>query len=335
MRRGPWRVLALALVLVLLGAGAALARKSGSSFSGGRSSRGWGSFSSPSKSSGWGKSSPSRGSGWSNSSRSSGWGSSPAAPKGSGWSNSAPAPRPAPSTKGWGSSSKPASGGWGNATGARAPSAGEPARRSSSFATSGQSAIQKESSRKAYNAYTGRFAKPDNPVGSATAGPAPTRTWDNYRDYSRNRDNYYSGRGWRAPGYAYRSFPSFGIWDAMFLWFMLRQASGPAFMYNHQNDPGVKAFRAEADKLAADNADLKKQLADLDTKMDEMRKDGVKPDPNAMPKGVDPSVALAAENVVREKPGSGSGFGTWLGIIAAGFGVAALFLLFSARRRST
>jgi len=120
----------------------------------------------------------------------------------------------------------------------------------------------------------------------------------------------------------------------MFLWFMLRQASGPTFMYNHQNDPGVKAFREEADKLAADNADLKKQLADLDAKMDTLRQDGVKPDPNAMPKGVDPSVALAAEKVVKEKSGPG-GMGTWLGIIAAGFGVAALFLLFSARRRPT
>jgi hypothetical protein len=171
------------------------------------------------------------------------------------------------------------------------------------------------------------------PSGGAT-GPAPTRTWGNYGDYRTNRDNYYAGRGWSAPGYAYRSFPSFGIWDAMFLWFMLRQASGPAFMYNHQNDPGVKAFREEADKLAADNQDLKKQLADLDAKMDQMRQEGVKPDPSAMPKGVDPSVALAAENVVKEKPDTGGGSGTWLLIACAGFGAAAWFLLSSRRRRN-
>lgn len=325
MRRGPWRVLALVLVLVLLGAGSALARKSGSSFSsGGRTS--------------------SRSSGWSSSStpKSSGWSSSPSTPKSSGWSNTAPAPAPtpAPSSPGGGGSSQPtapkpaAPGGWGNTSGVAAPSGSEPTRRSSAFATSGQAAIQKESSRKAYNEYTGRFAKPDNPVGSTATGPAPTRTWDNYRDYTTNRDNYYRGYGWSAPGYAYRSFPSFGLWDAMFLWFMLRQASGPTFMYNHQNDPGVKAFREEANKLAADNADLKKQLADLDAKMDQMRKDGVKPDPNAMPKDVDPSVAMAAEKVVKEKSGSG-GIGTWLVILAVGFGVAAAFLLFSARRRST
>jgi len=242
MQRGFWRALALLLVICLAGAGPALARKSGSSFSSG------------------GKSSSTRSSGWSNSS---------SAPKSSGWSNTPSAPASTPSTppasSGWGNTSRPASppsppliprdtarpagGGWGNASGASAPSGSDAPKARSAFATSGQSAIQKEASRKAYNDYQGRFAKPDNPVPSSDqTGPAPTpnRTWDNYRDYRDYRDNYYSGRGWSAPGYAYRSFPSFGLWDAMFLWFMLRQASGPAFMYNHQDDPGVKAFRQEA-----------------------------------------------------------------------------------------
>jgi hypothetical protein len=327
MKRGPWTVLVLLLVVLLAGGNPVLAKKSGSSFSSG------------------GRSSSRSSSGWSNSTsapKSSGWSNSTSTPKSSGWSNSSPAPAPKPAAppsgggSGTSGATKPATpGGWGNATGASAPSGGDTARRSSSFATSGQTAIQKEASRKAYNDYTGRFAKPDNPVGpsGASPGPAPTRTWDNYGDYRNYRDNYYSGQGWSAPGYAYRSFPSFGLWDAMFLWFMLRQASGPTFMYNHQDDPGVKAFRQEADKLAASNEDLKKQLADLDTKVDQMRRDGVKPDPAAMPKGVDPAVAMAAENVVKEKPDSGGGVGTWVLIIGAGFGVAALFLLSTQRRR--
>lgn len=317
MKRGPWRIFILLLVLLLAGSGPALARRSGSSFSsGGRSS---------------------------SSTRSSGWGSSSSAPKSSGWGSS----RSAPSTpsSGWGSTSQPSTrsvtpdrGGWSNSSGRAAPSGGETARPRSSFATSGRAAIQKESSRKAYTEYQGRFAKPDNPVGPSagqtTPIPAPSRTWDNYRDYRSYRDTYYAGRGWSAPGYAYRSYPSFGLWDAMFLWFMLRQASGPSFMYNHQDDPGVKAFRQEADKLAADNADLKKQLADLDTKVDQMRRDGVTPDPKAMPEGVDPSVALAADAVVREQPErSGGQAGTWLAIACVGFGVAALFLLTTRRRR--
>ena len=343
MKRGWWSVLVVLLVVVLASGTPALARKSGSSFSSGGKSR----------SSGWGSST--RSSGWGNSSttpRSSGWGSTPTAPtapKNSGWGNTPSTP---PSSSGWGNSSRPTSpsapspgrdavrpsGGWGNTGGASAPSArSESARPGSSFATSGQSAIQKETSRKAYNDYQGRFAKPENPVPpSAQTGPIPTsnRTWDNYRDYRTNRDTYYAGRGWSPPGYAYRSFPSFGIWDAMFLWFMLRQASGPSFMYNHQNDPGVKTFRQEADKLAENDADLKKQLADLDAKVEQMRRDGVPVDPKALPPGVDPAVALAADKVVQEKPDSGGGFGTWLVIFGVGAGVAVLFLATIGRRRN-
>ena len=198
MKRGPWRIFILLLVLLLAGSGPALARRSGSSFSsGGRSS---------------------------SSTRSSGWGSSSSAPKSSGWGSS----RSAPSTpsSGWGSTSQPSTrsvtpdrGGWSNSSGRAAPSGGETARPRSSFATSGRAAIQKESSRKAYTEYQGRFAKPDNPVGPSagqtTPIPAPSRTWDNYRDYRSYRDTYYAGRGWSAPGYAYRSYPSFGLWDAM------------------------------------------------------------------------------------------------------------------------
>jgi hypothetical protein len=314
MKRGFWPVLVVLLVVLVAGGGPALAKKSGSSFSsGGRSSR------------------------------SSGWGNTSSAPKSSGWGNSSrsttqsTAPSATPLERG---TARPSGRGWGNTSGATAPSSGPTAtRRTSAFATSGQTAIQKESSRKAYNEYQGRFAKPENPVNPSSAQttpiPTPSRTWDNYRDYRGYRDTYYAGRGWTPPGYAYRSYPSFGLWDAMFLWFMLRQASGPSFMYNHQDDPGVKAFRQEADKLSASNDDLKKQLTDLDAKVDQMRRDGVQVDPKAMPEGIDPAVALAADKVVQEKPDAGNGgIGTWIAIVGAGFGVAALYLLVPRRRKN-
>ena len=97
----------------------------------------------------------------------------------------------------------------------------------------------------------------------------------------------------------------------------------------------MKAFRQEAEKLSATDADLKKQLADLDAKVEQMRRDGVPVDPKAMPAGIDPAVALAADKVVKEKPDSDGGFGTWLWIIGAGAGVAVLFLVLNARRRNT
>jgi len=331
MKCFAWRILFLLLLLVLaVGGQQAQAKKNSSSFSSG------GKVSSSSSST--------KSSGWSNSS------SAPAAPAAAprqsapatGWSNSAPqtakpqpqaAPAPAQTLPG-----KPATGGsWGNSTGASTTPAAESTRPKSSFSSAGQTAIQKDASLKAYNDYKGKFAKPENPVNPSSLGtvpaPQPTRTWDNYRDYRDYRDNYYSGRGWNPPGYAYRSFPSFGLWDAMFLWFMLRQASGPSFMYNHQSDPGVQAFRQEADKLAASNADLKKQLTDLDAKVDQMKKNGVPVDPKQLPEGVDPAVALAAEKVVKENPAvKSSGGGTWLWIAGAGLAVAVVFLLLSSRR---
>jgi hypothetical protein len=347
MKRGAGIVLVLFLVLVLAGGGRpAQAKKSSSSFSsGGKSS----STTSSGKSSGWSNStsqpkaapassSPPAASGWSNTTSKPAATPEPAKPaSASGWSGSAPqtatpgtTPAPPPGTP-----AKPATGGtWSNTSGASAPSGAETGRPKSTFATAGQSAIQKEASLKAYNDYKGKFAKPDNPVGAAaTSAPTPTRTWDNYRDYQTNRDNYYAGRNWSPPGYAYQSFPSFGLWDALFLWFMLRQATGPSFMYHHQDDPGVKSFRQEADKLAASNADLKKQLADLDAKVEQMKKEGVPADPKYMPQGVDASVALAAEKVVKEPPAAkSSGVGTWLWIVGAGLGVAAVFLLLTRNR---
>lgn len=343
MNRNARRVLFLFLALALvLGGQPALAKSGKSSFSsGGRTS----SSSSSSSSGSGGKSS-----GWSNSSTpstttapakpsgsSSGWGSgssqsTPATARPAGSPQSAPTPTQ-------GTTAKPAGGGsWGNSAGTSAPSGSDAGRAKSSFATSGQSAIQKEASVKAYNEYKGRFAKPDNPVGAGgmagSTAPQPSRTWDNYRDYRGYRDNYYAGQGWSAPGYAYQSAPSFGLWDAMFLWFMLRQASGPSFMYNHQSDPGVQAFRQEADKLAASNADLKKQLADMDAKIDQMRKDGTPVDPKRLD-GVDPAVALAAEQVVKEDAAKASGFGAWVWILSAGVAVAALFLLLTRSRKNT
>ncbi|EKO40990.1 MAG: hypothetical protein B193_0281 [Solidesulfovibrio magneticus str. Maddingley MBC34] len=314
--------LLLALVLVL-GGQPAQAKSSKSSFSSG------GKSSSPSSSSS-GKSS-----GWSNSSTPSTAPapSQPSSSSSSGWGNSAPKSTPsAPSP-----AAKPSNGGaWSNSSGTNAAPGTDSGRSKSSFAMSGQTAVQKEASVKAYNEYKGKFAKPDNPVreSAGAAGPQPSRTWDNYRDYRSNRDNYYAGQGWSVPNYAYQSAPSFGLWDAMFLWFMLRQANGPSFMYNHQGDPGVQAFRQEADKLAASNADLKKQLADMDAKIDQMRKDGRPVDPKSLD-GVDPSVALAAEHVVRENAPKASGMGSWVWILGAGVAVAALLMLLTRRSQNT
>jgi hypothetical protein len=282
---------------------------SGSSFSSGSSSRSsssgsWSSSSgtSTSKSSG----SASGLSGSSGQSGQSGWSSLPSAPP-----------------SGSGSSS------WSNSSGAAAKTA--TGTQGSSFSTAGASGIRKQSSLDSYNSYNSKFGKSGNPAG-ATGQPLlnPNRTWSNYSDYRRDRDRYYSDLGWRPPSYAYMSYPSFGFWDSMFLWMLLSHTGGNSFYYNNQNDPGVQAWRQEADKLAQSNDDLKKQLADMDAKIDQMRKDSVPVKPGAIPEGLDPSMAYAADKVVKEspeEPQKGSGWTALAVIGVIGVAVGGLLIL--------
>ena len=75
------------------------------------------------------------------------------------------------------------------------------------------------------------------------------------------RSGWFGSRGWTAPDYAYRSRPSFGVWDGLFLWFLLDNLTRPGygdFFYNHQNDPGYQQWRAEAERLARENADVRR-----------------------------------------------------------------------------
>ncbi len=93
------------------------------------------------------------------------------------------------------------------------------------------------------------------------------------------------------------------MWDGMWMWFMLdsmSNASHAAFFYNHNNDPGYLEWRNEADRLAAENADLKEKLAALDADM--AARTGQPQDPNYLPDDTAPQVALAADNVVGDTP---------------------------------
>lgn len=297
--------LAVAALLVFGPGGAAFAKRSGSfSYGGSRSSS----------------------SGWSSSTR-------PAAPSGSssssGWSSGSKPMRSTPATP---SSPAPSgTSGWSNTGGAFSSQASR-SSGGSAFSSAGADAAKRQAATTSYQGYQGLYSKSGNAVNPgqvSTSKPIlnQSRTFGSYRDYNAYRDNYYAGRGWSAPGYAFGSYSSFGMWDAMFMWFMLSHlTSGPSFFYNHQNDPGVQAFQQEAQKLSAQNADLKKQLDDLNAKLDSMKKDGVPVDPNAMPKDVDPNVALAQPKIEAPTNAAKSLFWPIVALVAAG-GAGYLFLL--------
>lgn len=124
-----------------------------------------------------------------------------------------------------------------------------------------------------------------------------------YGNHYSNRDNYYRAQGYRAPGFAFGGAPSFGIFDTLFLFWMLDHLGNKnvaATAYHHQNDPGYQKWRQEADQLAKDNAELKGKLAELDKQVKSM--EGTPKDPSYLPAGVPPEVALSAAALATKTP---------------------------------
>lgn len=149
-----------------------------------------------------------------------------------------------------------------------------------------------------------RFSRKSNTLTSASTyrnNPIVTRTTrTNYVTVYRTRDTFYGGVGWSRPGYMYRSSASFGMWDGVFMWYMLDNMNNRRYRdmyYNHRNDAGFQQWRQEATRLSADNADLRRKLEAMDQNMVKIEATGQKVDPNYMPKGVDATVVLAAEIV--------------------------------------
>ncbi len=149
----------------------------------------------------------------------------------------------------------------------------------------------------------GSFRTQQAPRPQAAPAPTPSSVWGGGGTTrpapppvirQTERPGWYSQRGWTNPGSWYGPPRSFGIWDGLFLWALVSNLSRPAsadFFHNHQNDAGYKEWRAEADRMAKDNADLRQKLADLDRQL-AARKD-TPIDPKYLPPEVPPEVALA------------------------------------------
>jgi hypothetical protein len=142
-----------------------------------------------------------------------------------------------------------------------------------------------------------------------------------------DRPSWFSQRGWTNPGAMFGPPRSFGIWDGLFLWALVSNLSRPAaadFFHNRQNDPGYQEWRAEADRLAVENADLRGKLAELDRQL--AARAGTPIDPDFLPAEIPPEVALAmpissrTPSVAANDNEDGSAW-LWIALIAAG-GVA-------------
>ena len=151
--------------------------------------------------------------------------------------------------------------------------------------------------------------------------------------------NPYGGYGWSPPPYTYSAPRRFGIWDGLFLWFMLDTLTRPghaAFFHNNADDPGYREWRQEADRLARDNAELRGKLDQLDQSM--AAQAGTPREAGQLPPDVPADLARAGSassvdsaSAAQTSRGSGGHGFWWWGLLL--LGVAVLFLLWRARRR--
>lgn len=292
------------------------------------------------------------GSSKSSSSRGPSSGSKSAAPPSSGYGNTGTKPQTdkSPFSGGYGNTGQKPSGtastppGYGN-TATSPQGKGGPAGPQQSKATPLQQQMNrnfsKQESAKAYQDYKaqqGKFQMSSKPGAykpsareTTTINSVQSRVvYNSSSDYYARRTVFYDTYRWSPPVYVYRSYNSFGIWDAMILWFMLdhiNEAQYAAMYYNHRDDPGMQQFKKEAERLSAENADLKAKLAKLDESSKSLEQSGVKPDPSIMSQDA-AGIALAADIATKGVPKSRGFPWNWVIVI----GAIAIVILFLRRR---
>jgi hypothetical protein len=167
-------------------------------------------------------------------------------------------------------------------------------------------AMGRRSSSSAYTSYKATQSQFRSAAVPPAAPPANTvfahvQPASSYTVLVSHRNSYYSSWGYVPPSYIYGYGPHFGMWDAIFLWSLASAAGNAAqadWFYHHQYDQGYIDWRRQADIEAQQNADLRAQLATIDQRISTLESQKVARDPNYLPPGADPQVALAAENVV-------------------------------------
>jgi hypothetical protein len=237
---------------------------------------------------------------------------SSSAPSSSSKGYSAPPSSSAPSSSSTSSGAR-------SSTGYGLPGTGAPNAAAKPAPSASDAAIARQQSGSALRSFTAQ--REQSKFAAASPPPAPPSSafsnyagrFSSYDAYYASRNAYYGGWGWTPSPFIYASRPSFGMWDALFLWFMLdsiSNASHAAWFYNHADDPGYQQWRQEANRLSADNADLRAKLDALDARQREMA--GQPRDPSYMPPDTKAELALASDNAVAADLGSHGQPNWWL-----------------------
>ncbi len=124
--------------------------------------------------------------------------------------------------------------------------------------------------------------------------------------YHYRRDVFYAHYHYAPPVYMYRMYPVYGIWDTAFLGFMLEHARERQYAlmyYHHQNEEAMQHWRAELDRMAVENEELRDRLAVMDSQVASLQ--GTPLDPSYIPEDAQ-DIALAPE-VVEQMGGQAQG----------------------------
>jgi hypothetical protein len=172
--------------------------------------------------------------------------------------------------------------------------------------SAGDRSFSQERSGNAFGAYRERedlarrqrdYARQPRPTPQQPVSGGGYGTGFSGRQYApATRQGWFSDRGYAPPpaGYFGGGARSFGVWDGLLLWTLfnnLGRSGSTDWFHNHQDDPGVQQWRAEAERLARDNADVRRKLDDLDRSLTE--KQGDAKDPTYLPPDIPPGLAAA------------------------------------------
>jgi hypothetical protein len=132
--------------------------------------------------------------------------------------------------------------------------------------------------------------------------------------------------------------PNYGIYDSGFLTGMMLGYMGSSmihnasWMYAQHNQPWYPAYRADLERQAVDNAELRAKMNAMDAEIAKLKAQGAQPQTaNSLPPGVDPAMAIAPEAVWADAPDDPSY--TWLWIVLAAIAGGSLVWFVVRRRR--
>jgi len=85
--------------------------------------------------------------------------------------------------------------------------------------------------------------------------------------YYHRRNVFYESYGYVPYPFIYTLFPRYGLWDVVFLGFMVERANEREYAlmyYNHRNEEEMIQWRQDMDRVAVDNEELRDKLAVMD-----------------------------------------------------------------------